>query len=188
MLPDVVTRKKLSKDLDKEAAAAQSASAEAARRPVYVIDSGVFFKLLQKDLKHEDVLRNTAGIVLGFLDEQDKVAKMIRETGAGSWLGISRPFKHSILLQKLALVAAFSNSDHQQHHHQHHLDTGAEAAPAPAGSQDGLPRTNSKTSIISDDLKKTRCECLCVPSVCMCVCLHACFMHTFFTATHVLVC
>lgn len=72
------------------------------RRTVYLVDSCVWQGLLTAGAKGE-MLSRTLGLVLGFLDEQDKISKDLR--AHSGWSSLVRPIKKASLREKIAASA-----------------------------------------------------------------------------------
>lgn len=108
---------------------------EALVRPIYIVDSCVWRACKQSGAS-DDVLSRALGLVLGFLDEQDKISKAVRPYAG--WGALVRPIKKSTLRQKLASASAIpkpqqqaaSSPQHTPEVYDTHMPTACEAEQA----------------------------------------------------------
>ena len=110
LVPDMVTLNRLMREsIEKGVSAAlKDVNDEGRERPVYVVDSSVFLKYCsQNSDRINAALRNTTGLVLGFLDEQDKLGKTFGDMRADGWHSLLRPLKLSVLRPRLAHACAW---------------------------------------------------------------------------------
>ena len=149
LVPDTVTLNRLMREsIEKGVSAAlKDVNDEGRERPVYVVDSSVFLKYCsQNSDRINAALRNTTGLVLGFLDEQDKLGKTFADVRADGWHSLLRPLKLSVLRPRLAHACAWEarsmscEAEHKDGHDSTGMGEGFSATGAKSGN---LPWKNS---------------------------------------------
>ena len=156
LVPDSITLNRLMREsIEKGASAALKAvNDEGRERPVYVVDSSVFLKYRSQNTDRINAaLRNTTGLVLGFLDEQDKLGKTFGDMRADGWHSLLRPLKLSVLRPRLAHACAWEarSMSCEAEHKDGQDSTGmAEGSSATRAKSGNLPRKNSLDDLSSN--------------------------------------